>query len=218
MVFGQDNVADFPASSKAVELFALLKVAIKQTDEARTLPQGGRATAHGVLLDALRIDLKNIVRTAQQIAIGQPGFADRFSMPSSLSYSGLLTAASRMMVELEKADVAAQFVGYELPETFVADLDADLKVIDESKDRQNSADMMGVAGTATLGAAIQLGLGIVEKLNAIMHNKYTRQPEKLRARESASHTERAAQREKTPTTPTNTTPPIINATPVVTTA
>jgi len=39
---------------------------------------------------------------------------------------------------------------------------------------------------------------VVGGLDAIMFNKYTRQPEKLRARQSASHVERAPQREKKP--------------------
>jgi len=42
-------------------------------------------------------------------------------------------------------------------------------------------------------------------LDAIMYNKYTRQPEKLRAWQSASHVERSPQREKKPEPPV--TPP-----------
>ena len=44
---------------------------------------------------------------------------------------------------------------------------------------------------------------VITGLDAIMYNKYTRQPEKLRAWQSASHVERAPQREKktTPVTP-----------------
>jgi len=41
----------------------------------------------------------------------------------------------------------------------------------------------------------------VNYLDAIMHNKYSRNPEKLRAWQSASHIERAWQREKKSPTP-----------------
>ena len=41
----------------------------------------------------------------------------------------------------------------------------------------------------------------VTYLDAIMHNKYARNPDKLRAWQSASHVERAPQREKIPPTP-----------------
>ncbi len=46
----------------------------------------------------------------------------------------------------------------------------------------------------------------VAELDAMMHNKYARQPEKLRAWLSASHVERAAQREKKPEPPAPTPP------------
>jgi hypothetical protein len=45
------------------------------------------------------------------------------------------------------------------------------------------------------------------ELDAIMHYKYTRQPEKLRAWQRASHVEHAPQREKKPPTPPMPTPP-----------
>ena len=38
--------------------------------------------------------------------------------------------------------------------------------------------------------------GNAQQLDVIMHNKYAREPEKLCAGQSASHVERAAQREK----------------------
>ncbi len=41
-------------------------------------------------------------------------------------------------------------------------------------------------------------------LDAIMHNKYARNPDKLRARQSASHIERAPQREKKPSASSST--------------
>ena len=45
-------------------------------------------------------------------------------------------------------------------------------------------------------SVISTGMKDLTTLDAIMHNKYARQPEKLRAWQSASHIERAPQREK----------------------
>jgi len=59
-------------------------------------------------------------------------------------------------------------------------------------------DNEGVESTATIGLLIRDGNKEVKYLNAIMHNKYSRNPEKLRAWKSASHIERAPQREKPP--------------------
>ena len=44
-------------------------------------------------------------------------------------------------------------------------------------------------------------------LNTIIHNKYSRHAEKLRAWQSARHIERTAQREKKPATAKTATPP-----------
>lgn len=117
VTFGHDNAADFTADSKAAGLFAQLIAVMQQVDAARTGQMGGRATARSVLLDALRIDLKNIARTAREIEDDKPGFADRFRMPTNNSQAALLTTANRMVEDLKKDGVAAQFIAYELPET-----------------------------------------------------------------------------------------------------
>ena len=83
--FGHDNAADFTAASNAAGLFAQLTSVIQEVNAARKGQQGGRATARAVLLDALRIDLKNIARTAREIDDEVPGFADRFLVPASTS-------------------------------------------------------------------------------------------------------------------------------------
>ena len=54
------------------------------------------------------------------------------------------------------------------------------------------------AVTAAIGRLIRAVMKEVNILDAIMHNTYARNPGKLRAWESASHTERASQREKPP--------------------
>jgi len=61
----------------------------------------------------------------------------------------------------------------------------------------------GVENTNLIGELLGQANDEITELDAIMHNKYTRQPEKLRAWQSASHVESAPQREKkTPTPPT----------------
>ena len=53
-----------------------------------------------------------------------------------------------------------------------------------------------MASTAAVGRLIRDGMKEVNYLNAIIHNKYSRNAEKLRAWQSASHIERAPQRER----------------------
>jgi hypothetical protein len=57
-------------------------------------------------------------------------------------------------------------------------------------------------GEQHVGRLIKAGMKEVNYLNAVMHNNYSREGDKLRAWESASHIERAPQREKPPTKPT----------------
>ena len=58
-----------------------------------------------------------------------------------------------------------------------------------------------MASTSAVGRLIHDGMKEVTYLDAITHNKYSRNPDKLRAWQSASHVERAPQREKKPTPP-----------------
>ena len=72
----------------------------------------------------------------------------------------------------------------------------DLAAIRDADDDMESDDQGGVASTAAVGRLIRAGMAEVTQLDAIMHNKYARTPDKLRAWDSASHIERAPKREK----------------------
>ena len=54
----------------------------------------------------------------------------------------------------------------------------------------------GVASTEAIERLIRAGIKEMNYLNAIMHNKYTRDPDKLRAWKSAAHLERDPVRQK----------------------
>jgi len=196
--FGKDNAADFAAGSKAATHFASIAQVIKDLDAAKAGQQGGGVTAKEVLLDALRLDIQNIGRTARAIAQDEPGFADNFPAPASPGQAALLTTADAYLAELKKAGVAAKFIANELPADFVQDLTADRAAIDAAKDAVESDDSEGVASTAAVSRLIKAGMKEVNYLNAIMHNKYSRDGDKLRAWKSASHIERAPQRENKP--------------------
>jgi len=100
-----------------------------------------------------------------------------------------------------KTALIARFVAHELPADFVTDLADDRKAIDAAKDATESDDGEGVESTAAIGRLIKAGMKEVNYLDAIVRNKYTRTPDKLRAWDSASHIERAPQREKKPVAP-----------------
>ena len=194
--FGKDNTTDFAPTGEASKRFTNVGQVIKDLDAAKAGQQPGAATAKDVLLDALRLDLQNVARTARAIEQDEPGFAAKYRLPDSPSHTALLTAADSVIVELKKAGVAARFIAHELPADFVQHLTDDRKAIDDAQDAEESDDTEGVESTAAVGRLIRDGMKEVHYLDAIMHNKYARTPEKLRAWQSSSHIERAPQREK----------------------
>ena len=194
--FGRDNATDFAPTSEATKRFTNVRRIIADLDKEKASQKGGSATAKEVLLDALRLDLQNIARTSRAIAQDEPGFADKFRLPDSPSQTALVTAADSVIAELKKSSVAAKFLAHELPADFVQHLTDDRAAINAAEDAMESGDLGGVSSTAAVGRLIRAGMKEVTYLNAIMHNKYSRNAEKLRAWQSASHLERAPQRDK----------------------
>jgi hypothetical protein len=199
--FGKDNAADFAAGSEAAKHFASLGQIVTDLGTASAGQQAGGATAKSVLLDALRLDLQNIARTARAIAQDAPGFADKFAPPDNHGQQALTTAATAYLTELRQPGVAAQFAAHELPAGMDQHLADDLAAIAAARDEQETEREGGVASTATVGQLIAAGMKEVNYLDVIVNNKYTRTPDKLRTWQSASHIERPAQREKKPAPP-----------------
>ena len=205
--FGKANAADFAAGSKAAGHFSRLAQIVADLDIEKARQNGGSATAKEVLFDSLRLDLQSIARTARAIDAGEPGFADRFRNPPTPTQQALLTAADAFARELADPAIVAKFVAYELPADFVADLADDIAAIRSADADMQSDDQTGVASTAAVGRLIREGMAEVMQLDAIMNNKYARNPDRMRAWDSASHVDRAPRRAKKPaggTPPTST--------------
>ena len=108
--FGTENSADFAAGSEAQTRFAKLDTALGKVDAAKAGQAAGSGNASRVtLIDALRLDCRNIRRTASVLAEDQPGFADDFPA-SDHSDTSVLTTADAYLAKLEvqpKTDDAA---------------------------------------------------------------------------------------------------------------
>jgi hypothetical protein len=217
--FGQTNAADFAAGSEALKHFGNLNTIITGLDKAKAAQQGGGVTAKSVLLDGLRLDVQNVTRTARAMDQDDPGLADQFPPPASASDHDLLTCADNILSRLApdpaddaatkaaKTALVAKFVAHELPADFVTHLQADRDAIDSAEDDVEGDDEEGVASTSAVGRLIRDGMKETHYLDAIMHNKYAFNPDKLRAWMSASHIERAAQHAKPAPAPTPATKP-----------
>jgi hypothetical protein len=207
--FGEDHAADFDPNSKATALFTSLDDVVDQLDDAKagqTLARVSKET----LMDSLRLDLKNIARTARSIELTENGFAAPYRLPDTPAESALTTHADAVLALLEdqtgdaqdvktaKAALRARFTEFELPADFVTQLRADRKAIADANKGNQSHTSDSVENTKLIGELLGQANDIITQLDAIMYNKYTRQPEKLRAWQSASHVERMPQHAKKP--------------------
>jgi hypothetical protein len=205
--FGRSNTADLNGTDASLH-FDNLDQIIADLGKAKAGQNGGSAEAKDVLLDALRIDLQNITRTAAALAQDIPGFEKLFRPPAQPNPGALLTAADAAIANLvetpnddadtktAKSKRRARFVAKGLPAEFVQHLVDDRAAIDAARAVENQGDSEGVKNTALIGRLIVEGMKESNYLDAIFHNLYTRNPEKLRAWLSASHLERAPKRAK----------------------
>ena len=200
--FGTDNAADFAAGSTAATNFATVTTVVTGLNTAKAGQKPGRDTSKEVLLDAIRLDIQNITRTAAAIDQTTPGFADSFRPPAQFNPNALLTTADKFIQQLTaQPALVAQFVAHEMPANFVAALQADRAAYGTDTTQRETKREAGVGNTATIGTLIAQGMKAVTTLDAIMHNKYASQPAKMAAWLTAAHIERDAQRGTTPTPP-----------------
>ena len=205
--FGQDNVADFAAGSTAQANFTIVSQTIAGLDAAKAGQKPGRNTSKETLLDAIRLDIQNITRTAAAIAQDQPGFADNFRPPANNNEGTLLTTADRFLRQFAtQPALIAKFVTHEMSPNFVTALQNDRAAVSTAQSQQEKNRETGVGNTATIGQLIQQGMKALTTLDAIMHNKYASQPDKLAEWFTASHIERDPQRGKSQPQPTPQTP------------
>ena len=205
--FGRTNLADV-ASTDAPQHLDKLDVINGALDKAKAGQQGGDATPKAVLIDAIRLDVQNINRTAHAYADDDPGFAAMFRPPEQPNPAAVLTAADAIIAQLvetpadnaptkaAKAARRAKFTAKGLPADFAQHLADDRAAITDAQKSENNADDQGVENTAAIGRLVDEGTKECNYLDAIFHNVYARNPDKLRAWLSASHLERAPQRAK----------------------
>jgi hypothetical protein len=216
--FGREHAADYPANSKAATLLAALDTLLTDLTQAK-VGQIRTPVSKETLLDALHLDHLNLARTARAIEVAEPGFAAPYRLPDNPAYAAVLTHADALLTLLEdrptdtagqtaaKTALRAKFIEFDMPDDFVADLRADTDALRASFAHQEADNQEGVENTSAIGTLLAQGQTLVTQLDAIMHNKYARQPDLLRAWLSANHVERAPSRAKTPAAPgTDTTP------------
>lgn len=206
------NSGDFaPTEDFHKEYPKLAAICAALTKSRAQQESDGDATARSVILDGLRIDIRNITRTASSLDESEPGLAAKFPAPKSNSDAELITATDFIISNLHAADtddaatktakaaLVAKFVSKSLPADFLTQLMTERDLLNTAEETQEGSREEGIKGTTKVDTLIREGMKVWRALNAIMHNKYSRVPEKLRAWKSASHIERLPR--ATPKTP-----------------
>jgi hypothetical protein len=211
--FGQANLADVAATDGPQHL-TNLKADYDGLSQAKAGQQRGTA----VRIDALRLDVQNITRTARAIGQDDPTYNTLFRPPEALNPRAVLTAADAILVNLiagpnddaatkaAKADRIARFTAKGLPADFATQLQTDRVAIDTGRTTEHDADSESVENTAAINRLVTDGMKECNYLDAIFHNVYAHNADKLRAWMSASHLERAPQHAAQPAPAPATTP------------
>jgi hypothetical protein len=192
--FGAAHVADFPAATLGGQLFAELDAAVAElTAHAATQVASFSTSREGTTSKAgaraaLRERLALINRTARAMAIDQPSVGDKFRMPHGSGDQALLNAARAFLTNA--TPLAAEFIKLELPDDFLADLEANIAELEQAISAKHHTTETHVSATAAIDTALERGLNALRKLDVVVRNKFHDDPVILAAWESASHPQR----------------------------
>ena len=202
--FGNEHVADFPAGGVAAQLFTALTATINELDghAASQSSSDGVArqgtTTRSQARQALREDLEAISRTARAMSDDVPGLDDKFRLPRVDNDSTLLNSARAFAGDA--TPLSAQFIAHELPADFLTTLNANVTAFETSVDTQAGGVGQRITAGTAIDEAIEKGMAIVRKLDALVKNKFAHNRAVLAEWTSASHTERGPRHRSQPTT------------------
>lgn len=171
--FGEAHRDAFPEASVGGQAFAAVSAAVLQLGQhaiskmaAASEGRRTKALKRSALLDRLT----TIERTARIVADGKPGFADGFQVPRRKSDQAVLTAGKVFAQNAEP--LAREFVAHGLPETFLAELNAQVEQFDQSLRRRDAGRSEQTAAKAGIDLALASGLAAVRKLDIIVTNQF----------------------------------------------
>lgn len=161
----------------------------------------GGTTSKTVLRDALFLELKAINRTAAAIAVEQnkPEIMDNFRMPYSVGDAVLVAKATAIGDAAEP--MASDFVGLGQDASFVDDLRVHIAAFENADTTQNTGQQNQAGATAEFGPLLEQAMKKVKQLDAITHNLYRSNAERMGEWRTASHVERQANKKETPAKP-----------------
>ncbi|HUK35382.1 MAG TPA: hypothetical protein VLV86_15805 [Vicinamibacterales bacterium] len=156
---GARTFAEVEQAVDALQRHAMAQVSARARDRVQR-----KALARTRLRRALRV----ISRTARGVAADAPSIASRFRVPKTNGDRALLTAARGFTQDAREFEAA--FVAYELPATFLDDLQADVRALEHAHDDYQQSKQASVAATAGVDTVLAQAFTSVRRLDVIVAN------------------------------------------------
>jgi hypothetical protein len=188
----------FPADTVVGKRFADLGLLLLKIDElgSRQAQEKGSAKAateaKRAVRERIRQRMKSIRDTAVSVEGERPGVSQNFNMPDSTSDESLTEAARAFMAAA--TPLKSLFLSREMPENFLEELAADVRLFEGLINEQNLHNGSRTAASTLLKDACAQVLTLRRELDPIVRNKYRNDPERLTLWEAASRLERQARK------------------------
>ena len=191
------SVADGEAATPKNTVLGNLIRAILAQDSGTGDYHGG-TTSKSVQRDGVMAVLRGFNKSAAAIASADktPEIMDNFRMPHGTNDT-VIAARARAFADAAVA-LKAKFLALEHPADFIEALRQRVADFENADSEQNTGLQDQVGATAGIDDLIDQGLVILKQLDAIMHNKYANNPEKLAAWLTASNIQRPSANAKQP--------------------
>jgi hypothetical protein len=193
-MFIESQPEDFPEESKATLLCGKLKreqVKLAELDVMRSSSmserrQGtaARQSAHGLLLALVR----RVIATAEVIALDRADLKNMFGRPQK-NAGGLTLVADARAIADKAVTLVGLFEDNGMSATFVNDLRSYADSLDHAIGIQTGADGETRHANTMIAEVLRHMSGLIERLDVVVRNKYSDNPAKIAAWESARRLE-----------------------------
>jgi hypothetical protein len=191
--FGKKYAVDFPATSRGGKEFAKIGAVVLEMERNGVKKLAGSGTFHGgagnkaLAAEAAMTLLRQIRKTAVAIAEAEemPEFDDKFVVPRSNAYEGVLASARNFLSEATPQ--AALFIDFALPADFLTKLQQVIVRMEKAASNKDDGLLEQVGGTAELAENATGGMKARKQLLTLVSNTYVGAVGTLAEWKTASH-------------------------------
>lgn len=192
--FANSNTSLFPARSVQEEQIAVIDTELAYLNTQGGKQAGGFAESSqqyqvkDTARENLREAMSSISSTSKSMIYQFDGIVDKFRMPRGSRDADLLNGGRAFATEALPYE--ADFIRYQMPATFIADLNAKITAFENSYGPTIDATSEHVEATAEIGASIRRIMVARRILIGVMKNVLSSSTGKYTAWISASHIEK----------------------------